>query len=178
MSDAHEPQTARSGKAPMLEDVALAVATVRRSRFEAGDRVAVLGLNGPGIAAVRFAHHLGAGRIDCVDDGRASLDTASAPGASPRTALAYAQWVRDNPTELPRRLLVFAPSPGLFELAVNAADRRGVIVVVARAAPERATIPDYYLNMIMKETAIIGIDAPLAAEQQEAEALLRSGWER
>jgi hypothetical protein len=42
--------------------------------------------------------------------------------------------------------------------------------------PGQVTIPDYYLNMIMKEAAIVGLKTPSAAEHEEAEALMRTGW--
>jgi threonine dehydrogenase-like Zn-dependent dehydrogenase len=160
----------------MLADHALALAAVRRSRFEPGDHVAVFGLNPAGLAAVRLARHFDAGRIDCIGDAPEALEIVHAEGVRKSSATDYDRWVRESSEELPRRLLLFASWPGLLELAVNAVGRRGVIVVVGGAAPEDASIPNYYLNMIMKETAIIGLRAPTPAEQQEAEKLLRSGW--
>jgi D-arabinose 1-dehydrogenase-like Zn-dependent alcohol dehydrogenase len=177
MSKRNDSNGAASANAPILGDVALAIAAIRRSRFEAGDRVAVLGLDGPAIAAARLAREWGAAQVDCIGG---SGETAERAGeARLMSAGDYARSTADDSAASPRRILLFASSPGMLELAVKAVDRRGVIVVVGAAgAPEHASIPDYYLNMIMKETAIIGISTPVPAEQQEAEELLQSGWRR
>lgn len=176
MSESRGPNGVPARENAIVEHIALAVAAIHRSRFEAGDHVAVFGLDAAGRAAVRLARQLGAGAIDCIDDAPESSDGVNAFDARRISAASYGQSIRENDAELPRRVLLFASSPGLLELAVSAVDRRGVIVVVGNAGPEHASIPNYYLNMIMKETAIIGIRAPIPAERQEAEALLRSGW--
>ncbi|MFP3960257.1 MAG: alcohol dehydrogenase catalytic domain-containing protein [Spirochaetaceae bacterium] len=72
--------------AVLMCSAATALHALRKSRFAAGERVAVFGAGGLGMTAVQLARALGALDVFAVDRNRAKLDTAAGYGAIPVNA--------------------------------------------------------------------------------------------
>ena len=156
--------------------IAAAVHVVRQSKMEAGDIVAVFGLATAGLLAIQIAREYGARTIHAIDPVTATHAAARQRGAQVVLSVEnYGRWIRDHSAEAPRRILLLTSSPDAFETTVRVVGQMGVIVVGGDVNVGSLRIPDYYLNMIMKETAIVGAEGASEADRTEVVRLVETG---
>ena len=165
-----------AGLVASIPAIAAAVRVVRQSKMEAGDIVAVFGLGTAGLLAIQVARAYGARTIHAIDPVTATHAAARKRGAQEALSMEnYGRWIRDHSADAPRRILLLTSSPDAFETAVRVVGQMGVIVACGDVNVDSVLIPDYYLNMIMKETAIVGAEGASEADRTEAVRLVETG---
>ena len=165
-----------AGLVASIPAIAAAVRVVRQSKMEAGDIVAVFGLGTAGLLAIQVARAYGARTIHAIDPVTATHAAARKRGAQEALSMEnYGRWIRDHSADAPRRILLLTSSPDAFEAAVRVIGQMGVIVAGGDMKVASLRIPDYYLNMIMKETEIVGAQGASEADRIEAVRLVKAG---
>ncbi len=147
------PDGVADDHAPLAEPVSVAVRTIRRSRLEIGERIAILGAGTIGLALVQVARFSGASEIAVVDPIPFRRDLATKLGA-----------VAFEPGDgLPEQLIdggvgpdVVIDATGLPSQPGVAAGlvRRGGRAVVVGLPPKPSTID--VLDMVLREVELIG----------------------
>jgi len=149
---------------------------LKKSRFSAGETVAVFGVGGLGMSAVQLARALGAMQVFAVDINPEKLKLAEKLGAIAINAK------QANPTKTIRELTAGKGVNIALELIGNPATMRQAIeslAVFGRVAmvglnAETVEI-DPYNDLVMKEAEVIGVADHLAQELPTLIELVRQG---
>jgi threonine dehydrogenase-like Zn-dependent dehydrogenase len=148
--------------ASIAEPLAVALHGFRRSKFEAGMSVGVIGCGPIGLCAIACAKELGAGRVWASDPNSFRADLATAMGA-------------DDAGSSPKDAdVVFecAGAKGTVDLAVTAAVPGGQVVILAVNVSKDEVYP---LVWVTKEVTIVPCLAYTVAEYTEAAGWIASG---
>lgn len=171
------PESVPSLQAVIGEPMGNGLHFVRRARFQAGQRVAILGAGQIGLSIVYWARRFGAGRIVVSEPVPARAALAAALGAdvviSPRqhddltTAIAAALGGR------PDVVFEAVGRPEVMDQAIRLPGERGGVVVLAGITLEELTIRPVALTL--KETDLIFPIGTVRGEVEEVVEVLARG---
>lgn len=156
--------------ASMGEPLACVVHSVRLSRFQPGDRVAVIGAGYMGRLHLALLRSLGAYAVGVIDIDERRRQEAQAAGATWTADPGTAQQVGD----FHDIVFVTAGAPGVLELALSLCDDGGTIVLYG-AFPKELSVgvePDL---MHHRELSIVGVLNQEPEDWRTATAMIRSG---
>jgi len=160
-------------RAALLPELALALRALRAGAATTSDRVAVFGLGPAALCAVRMLKAKGIRTVVAVDADEASQRTALVLGADVALApVAFEHLATANADQAADRAICFMPDNALLAHALRSTNHLGTLVVVSCMLSEPAVLPDYYREMIIKETTIVGAYRPAAKDWQEAVTIL------
>ncbi|HSS11725.1 MAG TPA: alcohol dehydrogenase catalytic domain-containing protein [Acidimicrobiales bacterium] len=171
----HAQQAWAVGDAPenhaaMGEPLACVAHSVRLSRFQPGDRVAIVGAGYMGRLHLALTRHGGAARVGMIDVSDRRLGDASTAGASwvvaPDDAVAVG-----GPQDV---VFVTAGAPGSLELALSLCDDGGTVVLYG-AFPKELTVPIAPDSIHHHELSVIGVYSQEPEDWRTSAGLIRSG---
>ncbi len=163
-------------RAALLPEMALALRAVRACAAGAHDRVAVLGLDTAALCAVQALKIEGVRTVVAADADPAALRIAKTLGADETLAPAeFAALAGVEPDRAADRTVCFAPDNALFAHGIRGTSHLGSLVVAGAMKDEPAVIPDYYREIIIKETTLVGAQRPDAGDWQVAATILSTG---
>ena len=141
--------------------LAFAARALRASRFEADDTCLVLGLAPAGLFAIQLLRELGAATIVGVDADSVKRDLALTFGAS--EAMSPEDFTSSVVTDSMSGFnKVFFMSSGNDPLmsSIRAVSHLGIVVVAGPITEKDFVLSDYYREIIIKESTIMGIYRP------------------
>ena len=148
-------------RAVATASLAFASRALRAGRFTAGDICAVVGLSPAGLLAIQLLHELGAVTVLGVDADPARRGLALAFGATDvMLPDVFATPASLNTVSTFDKVFFMSTGSDLLAASIRAVGHLGIVVVAGSIAERDFVIADYYREIIIKETAIIGVDRP------------------
>ena len=150
----------------MMCSSATSLHALRRGRMEPGDSVAVIGVGGLGISAIKIALALGAAEVFAVDTNPEKLKIAQELGATPIPSHKVKTIGADVALEL----------VGLPETMKGAVDALGVRGRAVAVGITHESFPlDSFSDLVLREAEIIGAADHLSSEIDELIEMVDSG---
>ncbi len=148
-------------RAVATASLAFASRALRAGRFTSGDICAVVGLSPAGLLAIKLLHELGAVTVLGVDADPARRDVALAFGATDvMSPDVFATPASLNTVSAFDKVFFMSTGVDLLAASIRAVSHLGIVVVAGSIAERDFVISDYYREIIIKESSIIGVDRP------------------
>lgn len=163
-------------RALLLPDVALAARAIRASSATPQHRAATFGSGLAALSAIAMLSSLHPRSVVAVADDGAFQANARELGASAAfTRDDIESFVAADSAHAVDRALCFDGDNATLAVALRSAAHMGAVVVAGGISGDPVAIPDYYREIIIKETSILGVFRPAQADWAASRDVLSGG---
>jgi threonine dehydrogenase-like Zn-dependent dehydrogenase len=133
----------------------------------------VVGLSPAGLFAVQLLHELGAATIVSVDADSAKRNLALAFGATDAMSLeVFTSSVVVDSMSTFNQVFFMSTGNDLLMSSIRAVNHLGIVVVAGSTTEKDFVLSDYYREIIIKESTIIGVNRPAREDWLAAVSML------